>query len=558
MAFRFLRCAARAVARHAGKLLFSLVPGVEAVYEIAADICHDYRQEQQQDELRADLQALARAPQDELNRQVREAVQAEAAHLPPEAQQRLAGYLSQVPTMIRRSLRRPQDPAGTTVPAALSLSHPEDLLPFLPPRPPRFQPGDRPLPGVDWVLEEPLGVGGFGEVWKARHAHLRSKAPVALKFCLNAEAAAVLRNEAGVLDRVMQHGRHPGIVPLLQTYLGADPPCLEYEYVEGQDLGGLIRELHQRGLMTATTASTLVLRLAQVVGSAHEAEPPIVHGDLKPANILVPATGEGFDPRVTDFGIGGLAAARERAEPTRSRQELLTAAVRGAYTPLYASPEQMARRRDEQADPRDDVHALGVIWYQCVTGDLGMLAMPPDWREQVAERGLGDDLVRLLASCIAPRADRRPASATDLAERLGAFLSPQSPGRPARERGPQGAGPPLRAAAADPPPLEEYATNVLECPTCGTLPRREDNYCKVCGSIHWEGLIPGLAIFLVVVAVGLIGLLWIEPLGWRIASAVVAVVGAILVAIILADALGAVALHRRWRRARRRRRDEAP
>ena len=59
-----------------------------------------------------------------------------------------------------------------------------------------------------------------------------------------AVAGCVERNEAGVLDRVMQKGRHAGIVPLLHTYLSADPPCLEYEYVEGGDLTGLIQEMH--------------------------------------------------------------------------------------------------------------------------------------------------------------------------------------------------------------------------------------------------------------------------------------------------------------------------
>ena len=105
-----------------------------------------------------------------------------------------------------------------------------------------------------------------------------------------------------------------------------------------------------------------------------------------------------FDLRVTDFGIGGLAAvvaARETRQPTRSRHELLTEAVRGAYTPLYASPEQMLRRPGEPADPRDDVHALGVIWYQLLTGDLGMLSVPPDWREEVQKHGLNEELTTL-------------------------------------------------------------------------------------------------------------------------------------------------------------------
>jgi serine/threonine protein kinase len=435
MPFGLLNCLARAVAKNGVKFLVSFVPGGAAVYDIAADALEHYRLDRHEGALRAEVQALAQAPPDQVRREVEAAVQAEAAGQPPQVRQAMAAYLGQVPAAIRRSLRRPSDPTGTTVPPDLALRGPDDLVPLLPPRPPRFKPGDRPLPGVDWELEELVGVGGFGEVWKARHAHLRSKPPVALKFCLDASAVVALRNEAGVLDRVMQHGRHPGIVPLLQTYLSADPPCLEYEFIEGGDLAGLIREQYARGKMALALANRLFQRLTEIVAFAHRADPPIVHGDLKPANVLVRRGTEGkIGLRVTDFGIGGLAAAqaaREATQPTRSRQELVTDAVRGAYTPLYASPEQMARRRGEPADPRDDVHALGVIWYQLLTGDLGMMSIPPDWREQVQERGLSEDLIRLLASCLAPRAEKRPPSAIDLADRLAALLEEEPAGPPA-------------------------------------------------------------------------------------------------------------------------------
>src|SRR5262249_6830761 len=197
--------------------------------------------------------------------------------------------------------------------------------------------------------------------------------PEALKFCLDDEAARALRNEAGVLDQVMQHslqGRHEGIVQLRQAYLQAETPCLEYEYVPGGDLAGLIQELHQKGRPAAEVAGKVVRRLAEIVGGVHRQQPPIVHRDLKPANILVQKSPAGkLQFKVADFGIGHVTAREAILSSTRgagNRSGLLTTLVQGSYTPLYASPQQV---RGEPADPRDDVYALGVIWYQLLTGD---------------------------------------------------------------------------------------------------------------------------------------------------------------------------------------------
>src|SRR5207244_11486737 len=175
-------------------------------------------------------------------------------------------YLMEVPATIRHSLRRPEDPAGDTVPARLPLQRAEDLLTFLPARLPRFRSGDTPIPGVDWQLEELLGVGGFGEVWKARNPNMTSAPSVALKFCLDPTSAKVLRNEAKLLDRLMLQGRHPGIVPLRQTYLSAEPPCLEYEYIPGGNLAGVIHEWHRsHRAPNPLQVAQIVRRLAKIV-----------------------------------------------------------------------------------------------------------------------------------------------------------------------------------------------------------------------------------------------------------------------------------------------------
>src|SRR5438132_1461592 len=90
--------------------------------------------------------------------------------------------------------------AGGLPLGGLVLERVEDVAPLLPAALPRFKPGDRP-PGLgDWELEELLGVGGFGEVWKAKNPYLPE--PVALKFCLDPDSARMLRNEAEMLGRV--------------------------------------------------------------------------------------------------------------------------------------------------------------------------------------------------------------------------------------------------------------------------------------------------------------------------------------------------------------------
>src|SRR5262249_46657911 len=152
------------------------------------------------------------------------------------------------------------------------------------------------------------------EVWLARNPRLQSAPPVALKFCLDAVARAhLLGHEADMLDQVLRQGSHPGIVRLLNTYLGADPPCLEYEYVEGGDLTALIRECHAPPGFEVRRAKEVVRDLAGIVGFAHRLNPAVVHRDLKPANILIQKKENGdLQYRVSDFGIGGLAAEQPR------------------------------------------------------------------------------------------------------------------------------------------------------------------------------------------------------------------------------------------------------
>lgn len=457
----------------------------EALPEVAREVWAWWRKEKTPEQQRQDVEALAQAPAPEVKAAVQQVVGELAGDKPPEVKKSLELYLSQVPVAMRQSLRRPADPGGLSMPLSLVFDEPDQVLPLLPARLPRFQPGDRPLPGIDWELVELLGTGGFGEVWKACNPHFDAVPAVALKFCLDPAAKdRLLRHEAAVLNQVMRQGKHPGIVALQHTYLSADPPCLEYEYVAGGDLTGLIAEWRGQPVNAdrARKAASLLRDLAGIVGFAHRQVPSVVHRDLKPANVLVQsAAGGEVQLRVADFGIGGVAAGHALARTGRdvSQGAFLVTALRGAHTPLYASPQQM---RGLPPDPRDDVYSLGIIWYQLLTGNL-MAGRPGGsrWAQRLKEQGVGEAHLDLLGACVEDEPADRPRDAAELAERVAALLRPA-----VTPVAPVSAGVIPVALQASAPSKAASEVKVSEtCPDCGApmrvqMNRRHGNYFLGC------------------------------------------------------------------------------
>jgi serine/threonine protein kinase len=373
----------------------------------------------------------AGADQKEWRRQVSELLDKVATGQPRQVREMMERYLESVPAKIQRTLRRPDDPTGLTVPSNLALRSAADLAKFLPDRFPRYKKGDCPLPISDLVLDEFLGMGGFGEVWKAVHKDRPHAPPVALKFCTDEAASKSLRREVELLDRVANGGRHENIVKLLYAHLHVDPICLEYEYVGGGDLAEFTRNLHRANKATPRQIAQVILQLAKAVGFAHAQHPPIIHRDLKPANILIQRTERGTAQlKVADFGIGAVASEQGLAQARETGRASGATTAPREYTPLYASPQQ---RKGKSADPRDDVYAIGVIWYQLLRGDfLTEAPRGEGWKKRLGEQGMEGDLIRLLGRCVEDQAEDRPPNALSLAEELNALLKGcQATSRPA-------------------------------------------------------------------------------------------------------------------------------
>lgn len=427
---RFLRCVGEALVAQGMRGLMGLAPFGEQIYDVAANAIERYRLSQRQQQAAADLQEVVQADMQQIRVEAHQIAREVGAGRSEKEIQQIEAYLTQIPGVARQSLRRPQDPSGTTVPAFLNLADPLQLVALLPRHAPRFR-IDEAMPNApQWRFVELLGSGGFGEVWLVRHTFLDQCR--AVKFCLDpAGRERMLRHEGEIVKRVMTEStrvkaNEHGIVPLVDVCFEGESPWLAYEYVAGGDLAGLIRHLQQSALPQRAEQALDILRiLSGIVGRFHRLAQPIIHRDLKPANILM--TKDRL-LRITDFGISHIAADQEIRQATIPTPNLsLGATYRGAHTPIYASPQQ---KKGMKADVRDDVHALGIIGYQLLLADLSAERPAGKWRKRVADCGLSEAMLDLLESCWDDDPDERPRDAQALSEALASTRSPTTPVEP--------------------------------------------------------------------------------------------------------------------------------
>ncbi|QJW95677.1 protein kinase domain-containing protein [Frigoriglobus tundricola] len=392
-------------------------------------------------DIRAGLQELANAEQAAYTEMLERTVGAiPDAHA--DCRGAVRRYLEHWPALIRHVLRRPSNPAGRVVPAGMAFEDPAELLRFLPTGTPRFRPG--PVPGVpEWELTRYCGMGDGTEVWGARST--TGAEPAALKFVTDPSAIRRVFDSEPLFTRVFSLTGQSGIVPLRTVYPDPNRVCIEAGYAPGYDLAGVMFDWKWRwGRAMPDPAAGLARRLADVVGKAHARQ--VVHRNLKPSNvILMPAEGARFALWVTDFGWGQVAAAlNARAEVARETPQ----ALRGAHTRLYLAPQVAA---GHPADPRDDVYAIGLIWYQLLRQDPAAdPARAPDWANELTADGVPEAHVELLAACLAPTAADRPADAGALAQRLSTLPTTPSLQSTARASAPAAAPRPRRPRGSRP------------------------------------------------------------------------------------------------------------
>jgi tetratricopeptide (TPR) repeat protein len=213
-----------------------------------------------------------------------------------------------------------------------------------------FDPGTRV--GA-WSMLRIIGSGGMGVVYLARRADDAYEQLAAIKFLRVDPLLPAAQRHALVMRfdterRLLARLDHPGVARILDGGTTDDGvPWLAMDYIAGRPLDVWCDE-HRLGVRARCA---LMRRICNAVQAAHRHL--IVHGDLKPSNILVDADGE---PRLLDFGI---------ARALDPRDEIARRTVLPAMTPAYASPEQM---RLEPLTTASDVYSLGVVLYELASG----------------------------------------------------------------------------------------------------------------------------------------------------------------------------------------------
>jgi serine/threonine protein kinase len=223
-----------------------------------------------------------------------------------------------------------------------------------------------PLAGK-YVLEEELGSGGMGRVFRGRHVGLDR--PVAIKLLhveLLSDPVVIKRFEREARAAAALKSRH--VVQILDIdYLPSGAPFIVMEYLEGCDLSQLLER--QPTAMALADAVRYVLEACDAIAEAHARG--IVHRDLKPQNLFLTNV-EGADPivKILDFGLAKRLSIAGRADD--SSNDSVTGVGGLIGTPHFMSPEQIRARAD--IDHRTDIWSIGATLYQLVTGRPPYLA----------------------------------------------------------------------------------------------------------------------------------------------------------------------------------------
>lgn len=291
-----------------------------------------------------------------------------------------------------------------------------------------------------YLVEEELGSGGMGAVWRGHDTRLGRK--VAVKVLRSDDPDPQLIARFSREARILASLNHPGITVVHDTGRHDGQFFIVMELHEGSDLAEILAGYG--GLPVARTVD-LALQAAQALAAAHRKD--VVHRDIKPGNLFIVASDR---LKVCDFGI----AKRVDSDWTRTQPGLVMG------TPAYMSPEQC--RSADAVDERSDLYSLGCVMYEMLTGrppfgrgndwsrvDRGRWGIPPEPPHGVEP--VPPELSALILSMVERDRDKRPPSASAVAQTLQEIKNALAGGQRRQQQRPEPDAPGARPRPGDPP-----------------------------------------------------------------------------------------------------------
>ncbi len=264
-------------------------------------------------------------------------------------------------------------------------------------------------------LDEKVGEGGMGKVYRATHVYLNQTVAVkVLHHHLSSDEVALerFRREARAAAQI----HHPNAIAVTDFGVTQETGMayLVMEFLEGVELR---QKLYNDKKLTFEEVFYIAQQTCSALEAAHARG--IIHRDLKPDNIWLLPSEDGIPRvRVIDFGIAKLRASAEMSQLTK--QGMLIG------TPFYMSPEQC---RGEELDTRSDIYSLGVILYEMLTGNvpfqsstpIGVLLkhvneLPPPMYQSRPD--IPESVEEVVLRALRKRSEDRQSSATQLAQEL--------------------------------------------------------------------------------------------------------------------------------------------
>jgi|GEM_PF-1193809 len=263
----------------------------------------------------------------------------------------------------------------------------------------------------DFIIEERIGEGGMGVVYRAVHPLIGKQ--VAIKV-LRAEYVAQQQVERLIIEaRAVNSIRHPGIIDIFGFGRLPDArPYIIMELLRGQSLSTSLKQL---GRLDPNTTVWILDQILSALGAAHKAG--VVHRDMKPGNVFLAETLDGSRAvRLVDFGIAKLV--RDHDGPTTVDGTILG-------TPEYMAPEQI---RGATVSFATDLYAVGIMAFQMLTGErpfkgeqvqvlFAHVEQPPPLPSSRAP-GIPPELDTIVLHLLAKDPSMRPESAEAVREAL--------------------------------------------------------------------------------------------------------------------------------------------